>query len=139
MGLRSAAPASPVISAGVARAAAPGLLPLARAPSQTPVTAYWRGSKADLTGAQLVGANLTRAQLKEADLTHAQLYGANLTGALGLTQAQVEAAFGDAATRLPTGLERPASWTADQQAVADAAPASGARWVQKLGRHAATW
>src|SRR6266508_758488 len=42
MGLRSAAPASPVISAGVARAAAPGPLPLARAPSQTPVTAYWR-------------------------------------------------------------------------------------------------
>jgi Pentapeptide repeats (8 copies) len=70
--------------------------------------------------------HLTRAELEGADLTGARLLGANLTGAEGLTQAQIEAALGDAATRLPTGLERPPSWTADQEAVADAAPASGA-------------
>ncbi len=70
--------------------------------------------------------HLTRAWLEGANLTGAVLRGANLTRAQGLTQAQVEAAFGDAATRLPTRLERPASWTADREAVADAAPAGGA-------------
>src|SRR6266540_375966 len=81
--------------------------------------------EADLTDAWLEGANLTGAQLLEANLTRAWLGGADLTGAHDLTQAQVEAALGDAATRLPTELERPAWWTADQEAVADASPASG--------------
>src|SRR6266540_1827984 len=90
---------------------------------------------ANLTRAQLPGANLTLAVLNRADLndaslgranlTRAWLGGADLTGAHDLTQAQVEAALGDAATRLPTELERPAWWTADQEAVADASPASG--------------
>lgn len=60
---------------------------------------------ADLTGAVLVGANLTGADLKDA-----RLYGANLSGAVGLVQTQLDAARGDASTRLPAGLARPAHW-----------------------------
>jgi len=82
-------------------------------------------NRADLNDASLGRANLTRARLGGANLTRAWLGGADLTGAHDLTQAQVEAALGDAATRLPTELERPAWWTADQEAVADASPASG--------------
>jgi Pentapeptide repeats (8 copies) len=85
---------------------------------------------ADLTGALLGGTDLTRARLEGANLAGAQLRefdlpGAGLTrsGAVGLTQAQLDVAWGDAATRLPTELQRPASWTAAQEAVADAAPA----------------
>lgn len=65
---------------------------------------------ADLTAAWLFAANLTGAGLFAADLTRAGLFAADLTGAQDLTQAQVEAALGDAATRLPAGLERPAWW-----------------------------
>lgn len=93
-------------------------------------------SGADLTRAVLSGANLTDARLPEADLTGAVLSGANLTGALlggagladarGLTQAQLEAAAGGAWIRLPAGLQSPASWTAGQGAVADAAATGGA-------------
>jgi uncharacterized protein YjbI with pentapeptide repeats len=86
--------------------------------------AYLKGTT--LTGAVLTGADLTRAWLGEADLRGSQLGGANLADAQDLTQAQLAAALGDAATRLPTGLERPASWTAEQEAAADAAPAGGA-------------
>jgi len=67
--------------------------------------------------------HLTRAWLEGANLTGAVLRGANLTRAQGLTQAQVEAALGDAATRLPAGLERPARWAADQEAAPDTTPA----------------
>jgi uncharacterized protein YjbI with pentapeptide repeats len=80
-------------------------------------------SNATLTDAWLYGADLTGAPLYGADLTGARLYGADLTGTRGLTQAQVTAALGDAATRLPAGLERPAEWAAEQEAVAEAAPA----------------
>ncbi len=45
------------------------------------------------------------------DLTGASLDGANLTSTAGLTQAQIDAAQGDADTRLPDGLTRPAAWT----------------------------
>jgi hypothetical protein len=93
--------------------------------------------RANLTGAGLWQANLTRAWLWRANLTDAQLGGepdrrgalagepdrrgspgANLTGAESLTQAQLDAAYGDAATRLPAGLQPPASWTATQEATA---------------------
>jgi uncharacterized protein YjbI with pentapeptide repeats len=88
---------------------------------------------ADLTGARLAGADLTGARLLGADLTGALLDGADLTGAHDLTQAQVAATSGDAATRLSTGLERPARWTATQEAAADAAPASGAALTEAGG------
>ena len=70
---------------------------------------------ADLHGADLHGAilreadlheaDLHGADLEEADLEHADLRGADLTRVKGLTQAQLDAAHGDAATRLPSGLK----------------------------------
>ncbi|MFC8509650.1 pentapeptide repeat-containing protein [Streptomyces sp. NPDC057411] len=71
---------------------------------------------ADLRGALLIaadlsGADLSLADLIGADLRDADLSGADLTGALFLTQPQLNAARGDAATRLPEGFERPAHWT----------------------------
>jgi hypothetical protein len=75
---------------------------------------------ADLTGAYLEGANLTWAHLEGARLEAAHLEGANLTWAHlegadlrraeGLTQAQIDGAYGDVATTLPEGLTRPAHW-----------------------------
>ncbi|WP_237319325.1 pentapeptide repeat-containing protein [Streptomyces sp. JJ36] len=63
-----------------------------------------------LTGADLAGADLRTADLTGADLRDAALHGADLTGALFLTQPQLDAARGDAATRLPAHLRRPAHW-----------------------------
>jgi uncharacterized protein YjbI with pentapeptide repeats len=70
---------------------------------------------ANLRGAYLIGADLRDADLRSADLVGADLRGADLrgadlTGALFLTQAQLEAARGDAATRLPGHLRRPLRW-----------------------------
>ncbi|MEU8402454.1 pentapeptide repeat-containing protein [Nonomuraea sp. NPDC048892] len=63
-----------------------------------------------LIGADLRGADLRRADLIGADLRGADLSGADLTGAVFLTQAQLNAARGDAATRLPATLTRPGHW-----------------------------
>jgi hypothetical protein len=68
--------------------------------------------RAFLRIAHLEGAVLAEAHLEDADLRWAHLEGADLRGADGLTQGQIEAAYGDAATRLPAGLTRPAHWTA---------------------------
>jgi uncharacterized protein YjbI with pentapeptide repeats len=70
---------------------------------------------ASLRGALLVAADLSKADLRDADLIgadlrDADLSGADLTGALFLTQAQLNAAKGDAATELPPTLSRPAHW-----------------------------
>ncbi|AIA05898.1 pentapeptide repeat-containing protein [Streptomyces noursei] len=70
---------------------------------------------ANLRGAYLIAADLRGADLRSADmigadLRDADLRGADLTGSIFLTQAQVNAARGDAATRLPKGLRRPAHW-----------------------------
>ncbi|MFD2012084.1 pentapeptide repeat-containing protein [Streptomyces narbonensis] len=78
-----------------------------------------RGAKlrgADLRGALLIAADLTGADLTltdliGADLRDADLSGADLTGALFLTQPQLNAARGNAATRLPAGFDRPTHWT----------------------------
>ncbi|WP_216216623.1 pentapeptide repeat-containing protein [Amycolatopsis aidingensis] len=72
---------------------------------------------ANLRGAYLIAADLSRADLRTADLIgadlrDADLRGADLTDGIFLTQPQVNAAKGDAATRLPRGLERPAHWRA---------------------------
>jgi uncharacterized protein YjbI with pentapeptide repeats len=66
-------------------------------------------SGANLTGAKLSGANLTGASLSGADLGGANLSGANLSEAnltrtTNLTQTQLDAACGNANTKLPEGL-----------------------------------
>lgn len=71
---------------------------------------------ANLRGAYLIAADLRGADLRAADLIGADLRdtdlsGADLTGAIFLTQAQVNSAKGDAATKLPQSLLRPAHWT----------------------------
>ncbi|MFB7338187.1 pentapeptide repeat-containing protein [Streptomyces adustus] len=70
---------------------------------------------ANLRGALLIAADLSAADLRTADLIgadmrDADLSGADLTGSIFLTQAQVNAAKGDTATRLPPALGRPAHW-----------------------------
>ncbi|MES4906544.1 MULTISPECIES: pentapeptide repeat-containing protein [unclassified Streptomyces] len=70
---------------------------------------------ANLRGACLIAADLTGADLRSADLIgvdfrDADLTGADLTGAVFLTQAQLNAAKGDATTRLPRALSHPAHW-----------------------------
>ncbi|MFD0713096.1 pentapeptide repeat-containing protein [Paenibacillus sp. GCM10027626] len=75
---------------------------------------------ANLVGANLRGANMIAADLRGADLRYADLIGAdlrdaNISGAdlstsLFLTQFQINAAHGDAATKLPPRLDRPAHW-----------------------------
>jgi uncharacterized protein YjbI with pentapeptide repeats len=70
---------------------------------------------ANLRGAYLIGADLRGADLRVADLIGADLRGAHLGGAdlsdsIFLTQSQLDAATGDAGTRLPPSLTRPAHW-----------------------------
>ncbi|MEU4262820.1 pentapeptide repeat-containing protein [Streptomyces sp. NPDC025273] len=70
---------------------------------------------ADLRGAYLIAADLRAADLRGADVIgadfrDAELSDADLTGALFLTQAQLNAAKGNAATRLPAALTRPTHW-----------------------------
>ena len=70
---------------------------------------------ADLRGAYLIAADLrdcdfSGADLLGADLRDARLEGADLSRSLYLTQAQLNAAEGDANTRLPCDLNSPAHW-----------------------------
>lgn len=70
---------------------------------------------ANLRGAYLIGADLREADLRSADvlgadLRNADVRGADLSDALFLTQFQLNAAGGDASTRFPTELTRPAHW-----------------------------
>lgn len=70
---------------------------------------------ADLRGAYLIGADLrhsdlTAVDLLGADLRDARLDGADLSRALYLTGPQINAARGDAATRLPATLSTPRHW-----------------------------
>jgi uncharacterized protein YjbI with pentapeptide repeats len=68
-----------------------------------------RGTR--LIGADLGSADLTLADLTGADLRAANLRGANLARSLFLTQPQLDVAVGDASTRLPEQLIRPAHWS----------------------------
>lgn len=63
-----------------------------------------------LIGADLRGADLRMADFTGADLRDADLSGADLTGSIFLIQSQLDAAKGDAATKLPPSLTRPAHW-----------------------------
>ena len=61
---------------------------------------------ADFGGCRPYGANFLGADLRDANFK-----GADLRDSIFLTQAQVNAARGDRATRLPPALHRPPSWT----------------------------
>lgn len=63
-----------------------------------------------LIAADLRGANLRAADLIGADFRDADLRGADLTGSLFLTQFQINAAKGNADTKLPPSLFHPAHW-----------------------------
>jgi uncharacterized protein YjbI with pentapeptide repeats len=65
---------------------------------------------ANLRGADLKGADLRAADLIGADLRDADLSGADLTDSIFVTQSQLNAAKGDAATKLPPALSRPTHW-----------------------------
>ena len=70
---------------------------------------------ASLRGAYLIGADLRGVDLGTADLLGADLRATDVRGTdlgrcLFLTQPQVEAARGDAATRIPAALRVPAHW-----------------------------
>jgi uncharacterized protein YjbI with pentapeptide repeats len=70
---------------------------------------------ASLRGACLIGADLSGADLRAADLAgadcrDADLSGADLTGSIFLVQSQLDAAKGDASTKLPPSRSRPAHW-----------------------------
>jgi uncharacterized protein YjbI with pentapeptide repeats len=67
--------------------------------------------RVDLMDAHLDGANLTRAHLEGAFLLETHLEGANLAEAVGLVQRNLDDTIGDAKTRLPEGLTRPAHWS----------------------------
>lgn len=71
----------------------------------------------NLRGAYLIGANLKRADLRfadviGADLRDADVRGADLSASIFLTQTQVNAARGDAETKIPPVLSRPRHWVA---------------------------
>ena len=76
---------------------------------------------ADLRGANLRGAYLIGADLRDADLRVADLIGADFRGAdlrsadlsdsIFLTRSQLGGAGGDAGTKLPPWLTRPAHWS----------------------------
>jgi hypothetical protein len=77
---------------------------------------------AGLRGAYLIGADLRGVDLRLADLLGADLRAADLRGAdlgrsLFLTQPQLDAARGDAATTVPAALRRAAHWSAAVLAV----------------------
>ncbi|MGV3138259.1 pentapeptide repeat-containing protein [Brevibacillus agri] len=70
---------------------------------------------ANLRGAYLIAADLRGANLRWADLIGADfrdtdLRGADLTDSLFLTQAQLNAAKGDASTKIPPSFTRPPHW-----------------------------
>jgi uncharacterized protein YjbI with pentapeptide repeats len=70
---------------------------------------------ANLRGAYLIRADLRGADLRKADLTgadfrDADIRGADLTDSIFLTQSQLDAARGDATTKLPPAFTRPTHW-----------------------------
>ncbi len=72
-------------------------------------------SGANLRGACLIGVDVSGANPRLADLTGADvrtadLSGADLTESLFLTQWQLDAANGDADTKLPPALSHPTHW-----------------------------
>jgi hypothetical protein len=80
-------------------------------------------SAANMSGAHLNGADLSSADLTDAtaenfsktdlggcDLTVAAVRGADLSMTVNMTQKQIDAADGNAQTKLPPGLKTPSNW-----------------------------
>jgi uncharacterized protein YjbI with pentapeptide repeats len=74
---------------------------------------------AALNHARLEGATLVKARLEGASLAEASLEGVDLSRCKGITQAQIDEAFGDERTELPEGLTMPEHWTAKDTYTAD--------------------
>lgn len=74
------------------------------------VLANLRG--ADLRHADLSGANLVGARLLGVDLAHANICGADLSTAEDLTEEQLSQTEGDTFTKLPEELHAPQNWAA---------------------------
>jgi uncharacterized protein YjbI with pentapeptide repeats len=68
-------------------------------------------SNADLSNADLSHIGLNNTNLSGATLSGTDLSGTDLQLATGLTQEQIDEAYGDEQTQLPPGLQRPASWS----------------------------
>jgi hypothetical protein len=66
--------------------------------------------RANLSKSDLSNTNLTRAYLTGADLHETNLGGADLREAKGLTQEQIDVAYGDEVSKLPAHLQHPAHW-----------------------------
>ena len=60
--------------------------------------------RADLSGANLANSNMNGADLTGAVLNITSIKGTNLAHAKGLTQKQLDAACGDAETKVPSGM-----------------------------------
>ena len=69
---------------------------------------------ADLTGVDLYGVNLTDVNLSGADFRGADLSSADFSETSGLTQDQIDSAYGNAETKLPEGLTHPPHWLQEQ-------------------------
>jgi len=90
--------------------------------------------KMDLRGANLRGACLIAADLRGTDLSGADLIGADfrdtdlrgtdLSKSIFLTQAQIDTAKGNAGTKLPSSITRPAHWLQSTEFLA-----SGGVWT----------
>jgi uncharacterized protein YjbI with pentapeptide repeats len=61
--------------------------------------------QADVRGADFRRANFSNADVSRANFDRANIAGADLRSAEGLTQAQLDRACGDAATRVPRGMQ----------------------------------
>ncbi len=73
---------------------------------------YARLEGAYLWDSDLEGTTLNSARLKWADLQGAHLEFANLVNAQDMLEGQLLVAHGDASTKLPAGIARPAHWPA---------------------------
>ncbi|MFC4784450.1 pentapeptide repeat-containing protein [Nocardioides sp. MAHUQ-72] len=106
-----------LLTAASARVRGPGRPDLARADLAGRDLRRRDLASATLRGALLIGADLRGVDLGAADLLGADLRGADLRGTdlrevLFLTGPQLEAARGDATTRVPDRLRRPGAWPA---------------------------
>jgi uncharacterized protein YjbI with pentapeptide repeats len=70
---------------------------------------------ADLSLARLEHTSLIGVRLEHAKLHLAHLESADLSRVTGLTQAQIDQAYGNAETQLPEGLIPPKRWTVEQE------------------------